>query len=468
MTIQASHITFGTDGYRGILSKDFTFDTVEKIAQGFADYLVYKNIGMHKKMQIVVGYDTRFLSDKFANSFAEILCSNQINTTLLQEPVPTSALSYLTFNKFDYGIMITASHNKHFYNGIKIKQAGRSAQPSMTAELETYISKAIPLKSQGLKMQKKSFKKAYTEYLLSKVKANLIRSKLPGPVIVDCMYGSNAEIAGEIFNSKNIYLLHTKIDPLFGGIQPEPVEKNLSELIETVKTKKAVAGIAFDGDGDRFTLVNDKGQYVTPCQTAPVLLDYLLAKNKFKGKVVQTVSMGYLTKRIAKAKGVPFEEVPVGFKYIAEKMISDDVSFGVEESGGYSWKGNIPERDGLLTGLLVLEILSTTKRRISEIYNDLEKKYGKSFFTRIDLKLDKPITNKHSFAIKLKKKLPKVLMGRKISETITFDGLKVILDNDDWLLIRPSGTEPLIRTYAETGSQTNTKKLLEFAAEIIK
>jgi phosphomannomutase len=255
---------------------------------------------------------------------------------------------------------------------------------------------------------------------------------------------------------------------MFGGIAPEPVEKNLAELIDTVKKKKAVMGIALDGDADRFALVSDKGVYMTPCQIAPMLLDYLLKRGAIKGKVAQSVSMGYLTRRITKAAGLQFEETPVGFKYIAEKMISEDVAFGAEESGGYAWKGNIPERDGVLTALMFLEMAVKTGKTVSALYSDIEARYGKSVFIRRDVELEKAIPNKHSFAVKLKKRLPKTILGRKVLDTNTIDGLKIILEDDCWLLMRPSGTEPLLRTYAETESQDNTKKFLEFAAKLME
>jgi phosphomannomutase len=198
------------------------------------------------------------------------------------------------------------------------------------------------------------------------------------------------------------------------------------------------------------------------------MLEYLLSKGQFKGKIVQAVSMGYLTKRIARAANLQFDEVPVGFKYIAEKMLSEDVTFGVEESGGYAWKGNLPERDGALTALFVMELVAKTGKSVSALYAEIEKKYGKSFFTRRDFNLEKAIPNKHSFAVKIKKKLPKLLLGHKITETNTIDGLKIILDNDWWVLMRPSGTEPLLRTYAETDSQENTKKLLDLAFKFVE
>ena len=464
---QANHISFGTDGFRGIIARDFTYDVVRKTAQGMADYIAYKYMRTEKPT-VAVGYDRRFMSDRFARTVAEILAANGLNVTLSSTPLPTPAVSLLTAKGYGIGVVITASHNKHYYNGIKVKQNGRSAPPAVTAEIENYVAKATPMKPSGAPLAVKDFRPAYVDYLNSKVPASKVLSKLPGKVVVDFMHGVGAETAGEVFNSKNVITLRSRHDPLFGGMAPEPVEKNLLELVEAVKKNKAMFGAALDGDADRFALVSDKGVYMTPCQIAPLLLSYLLTKGAYKGKIVQAVSMGYLTKRIARAANLPFDEVPVGFKYIAEKMLSEDVTFGVEESGGYAWKGNLPERDGALTALFVMEMVVKTGKTVSALYAEIEKKYGKSCFIRRDFTLEKAIPNKHSFAVKIKKKLPKILLGHKITETNTIDGLKIVLDNDWWVLMRPSGTEPLLRTYAETDSQENTRKFLDLAFKLVE
>ena len=464
---QANHISFGTDGFRGIIARDFTYDVVRKTAQGMADYVAYKYMRTEKPT-VAVGYDRRFMSDLFAKTLADVLAANGLEVTLSSTPLPTPAISLLTTKGYGLGVIITASHNRHYYNGIKVKQNWRSAPPSVTAEIENYVAKAVPMKPSGAPVAVKDFRPVYAEYLNSKVPAAKVLPKLPGTVVIDFMHGVGAETASSVFNAKNVIRLRERHDPLFGGMAPEPVEKNLAELVAAVKKHKALFGVALDGDADRFALVSDKGQYMTPCQTAPLLLEYLLSKGKYKGKVVQAVSMGYLTKRIARAAGLPFDEVPVGFKYIAEKMLSEDVTFGVEESGGYAWKGNLPERDGALTALFFMEMAVKTGKPISALYAEIEKKHGKSCFVRRDFDLDKAIPNKHSFAVKIKKKLPKILLGHKITETNTIDGLKIILDNDWWVLMRPSGTEPLLRTYAETDSQENTKKFLDLAFKLVE
>ncbi|MEA3307762.1 MAG: hypothetical protein U9Q34_08260, partial [Elusimicrobiota bacterium] len=458
----------------GIISDNFTYANVRKIAQGLSDFIAYKYMRTSDKPAIVVGYDRRFMSEKFAISVAEVLFANGLDVSVSDSVVPTPAVSHMTYKKNIIGIMITASHNKHMYNGVKFKEAGRSAPPSFTAELESYVAKAAPSPKADFKPRFKSFNKKYISYLKSKYKIADILRKIKGPVVVDFMHGTGAEVMKDIFSSKHIITINSESDPLFGGIAPEPIEKNMTELIKTVKAKKAALGIAFDGDSDRFAMVDEKGTYYSPCKIAPILLKYLLENNKLKGKVVQAVSMGYLTKRIVAkfneenpAHKLLLEELPVGFKYIAEKMISEDVAFGVEESGGYSWKGNIPERDGVLTGLLMMKILSDSKKKMSEVYMDIEKKYGKSYFLRNDFGLKKNITNKHSFAVKLRKKFPKVILGQKNKKTLTIDGLKIMLANDNWVLMRPSGTEPLLRIYAETDTLKDTKKLIEFASKIV-
>jgi len=466
MSSHQTNISFGTDGIRGIIARDFTYDVARKTAQGMADYISYKYMRLEKP-SVVVGYDRRFMSDRFARTMAQVLAANGLDVTLSAAPTPTPVISLLTTKGYGLGVVITASHNNHYYNGIKIKQGGRSAPPAVTAEIENYVAKAVPMKPGSVPVPVKDFGPAYLAYILSRAPAAKTLGKLSGTVVMDFMHGVGAESAGALFNAKNIIKLRERHDPLFGGMAPEPVEKNMQELVAAVKKHKALFGAALDGDADRFALVSDKGQYMTPCQTAPLLLEYLISKGGLTGKVVQAVSMGYLTKRIAKAAGLAFEETPVGFKYIAEKMLHETVSFGVEESGGYTWKGNLPERDGALTALLVMEMVMKTGKTVSALYAALEKKYGKSVFVRRDFALPKAIVNKHSFAVKIKKKLPKLLVGHKITETNTIDGLKIVLDNDWWVLMRPSGTEPLLRTYAETDSQENTKKLLELAFKLV-
>ena len=470
-----NEIKFGTDGWRGIIARDFTFDNVRKTAQAIADYVISKNPKSKKAggealssfraggSSVIVGYDRRFLSEKFALAVAQTLKANKIEVVLSDEVLPSPAVSLLTHKKFSLGVVITASHNHHSYNGIKIKFGGRVAPETVTAGIESHLGKTSVTNGNNLAIPRKSFKETYFKYIKSRLQTRQILSRLNRRVVLDCMYGCASGLIEEILHSKQIISIHTRHDPMFGGIQPEPVEKYLGELTKTVKQEKAVAGIALDGDADRIGMVDEAGRYMTPCQIFPMLLDYLLERGRLKGKIVQAVSLGYLAPRLAKANKLEFEEVPVGFKFIAEKMLSENVAMGAEESGGYAWKGNLPERDGLMTTLLILEMLTRTKKTPSQLYKTVEKKYGKSYFVRQDFKLAKPIADKSVFAERLRKKLPKTVLGRGIAEAKVIDGLKVILDNDHWLLIRPSGTEPLLRTYAETDSPSRTREFLGLA-----
>jgi phosphomannomutase len=460
-------IVFGTDGFRGLIGEKFNFENVRRIAQGLADYIAYKSMkGEDKK--VVIGYDRRFLSEEFAKQFAMVLEKSEIKCHLSLTPIPTPCVSMLTDKEYILGVVITASHNPYLYNGVKIKYQARSIPPLMSAEIENRIPKNSVSVQGNINIETKDFRNNYIKYLTSKYNISRILSSIKGKIVIDFMNGASAELYQDLFSKhKNIICLHTLRDPLFSEVgSPEPVEKHLSSLIKTVKDNKALMGIAIDGDGDRFALIDNNGQYLSPCQIAPILLDYLINDKKLSGKIVQAVSMGYITKRIAKEKNFLFEEVPVGFKYIAEKMISEDVLFGVEESGGYTWKGNIPERDGLVTAFAFMEIIARRKKNISEILSQLEKRYGKSYFIRKDYPINKAVTNKHSFAVKIKKKLPKLILNQKVKEISTLDGLKVILENDWWFLVRPSGTEPLLRIYGETESKNNTEKILDLAYKL--
>ena len=459
-------IKFGTDGWRGIIAWDFTFDNVYRLAQAMADYIngnapVLDNGKMPK---IFVGYDRRFMSDIFAADIAAIFRSNKIDVVLADKPVSTPVASALTLTKCWMAIMVTASHNPAHFNGIKIKIAGRSAPARITKDIEALIDQNSVLKLYGQKAEQKDLTDVYFKYLASRINTKKLKT-FKGKVVVDYMHGAATGYVEKMLSAKNVFALHDQHNPSFGNAQPEPVEKNLAELKKTVVEKKAVLGIAFDGDGDRVALVDEKGNYITPCFIAAVLCDYLIKRKKLKGNIVQTVSMGYLLKRIARAHQMRFEEVGVGFKNVAERMNLEDVAFGVEETGGFAWKGGIPDRDGLAVALAFLVVMADTGKKASELCAAICAEYGASVYQRRDFKLTKEL-DKASFTDKLRKKMPKKIGTHKIAEMNTSDGLKVILDNDEWLLIRPSGTEPLLRIYAESATKKDTQALLDLGAKL--
>ncbi len=459
-------IKFGTDGWRGIIAWDFTFENVHLLAQAMADYIngnapVLENGKMPK---IFVGYDRRFMSDKFAADIASIFRSNKIDVVLSDRPISTPVASVLTLNKCWMAIVVTASHNPAHFNGIKVKIAGRSAPARITRDMEALIGENSVLKLYGQKAEEKDLTDVYFKYLATRVNTKKLKN-LKGKVVVDYMHGAAAGYLEKFLPAKQVIALRGEHSPVFGGVQPEPVEKNLSALKKEVVAKKAALGIAFDGDGDRVALVDEKGTYLTPCFIAAVLCDYFIKHKKLTGNIVQTVSMGFLLKRIARAHEMRFEEVSVGFKSVAERMNLDDVAFGVEEAGGFAWKGGLTDRDGLVVALAFLNVMAESGKKASELCADIVKEYGASVYLRQDFKLAKAL-DKAAFTEKLRKKMPKKIGTHKVAELNTLDGLKVILDNDDWLLIRPSGTEPLLRIYAETATKKETQALLDLGAKL--
>ncbi len=462
---KSADIRFGTDGWRGVMAREFTFENVRRVAQAIADYVkdeAEKN--PQKKIlsaPVLVGYDRRFQSEAFAREIAKVLQGNRLSAVLLAESLPTPALSFLTRRTKGLGIMVTASHNPPAYNGIKIKSDGRAALENITAAVEACLDKSAPARSNDFK--EKSFREAYLQYLRSRVNAAAIRSRLRRPVVIDYLYGAGAGLMEELLASKRLVVIHSERDPLFGGVNPEPIETNLKGLVERVRQEKALMGIALDGDADRIGIIDDQGQYYTPCQVFPILIDYLIERKGIKGKIVQSVSMGYLSGRIAKARGLAFEEVPVGFKHVADQLASGAAAIGGEESGGYAWKGALPERDGLLAALIFLEMCASQNKAPSQIWKEIEARYGKSHFRRVDLRLHRAVADKEAFAAKVSKRLPKKILGSEIRDLIRTDGLKVVLAEDHWILMRPSGTEPLMRLYAESDSEKRTGELLELA-----
>lgn len=463
----ASEIKFGTDGWRGVIAWDFTFENVRRMAQALADYINENAPGEEgsKAPKIFVGYDRRFMSDLFAADIASIFRANKIDVTLSSTPISTPVAACLSMSKCWMSIMVTASHNPANYNGIKIKLAGGSAPARVTKEVEELLDQNSVLLLYGQKADKKDVTDVYFKYVASHINAKKLKA-FKGKVVMDYMYGAAAGYLEKFLPEKQVIALRAEHDPTFGGGQPEPVEKNLTELKKTVVAKKAALGVAFDGDGDRVALIDEKGTYLTPCVIAAVLCDYFIKHKKLDGKIVQTVSMGYLLKRIARQHEMLFEEVGVGFKNVAERMNLDDVAFGVEESGGFAWKGNLPDRDGLTVALAFLDIMAQTCKKASELCAAVAAEYGASVYMRRDLPLAKPV-DKAVMAEKMRKKLPKKINGQRIAETLTFDGLKIIFENDEWLLLRPSGTEPLLRVYAETATKKDTQALLDFGEKLM-
>ena len=373
--LQDLQIRFGTDGWRAVIAEGFTFKNVERLSQAVADY-------MKGSKKAVVGYDTRFMSPQYARLIAEVLSGNGINTVLANHSTPTPMLSYtVKHDRFSGGVMVTASHNPAIYNGIKFKEPfGGSALPSTTKKIEELIDKFKPKKNQEL-IEEKNISQIY----IDAIKTYLDMTKKKFKVVVDSMYGAGGFYLEEILKrfGHEVITIHGNPNPLFPGLNPEPIEVNLKELSKKVRELGADIGIATDGDADRVGIVDSKGKFLTPHQVLSLLFLHLKTSRSWSGIVVKTISTTSLINKIAQKYNVIVKETPVGFKYVVDWMLKEDVLIGGEESGGNGFKNHIPERDGLLSGLLLVEMMEYNKKGINRCLCGIsarksEKIYGKS------------------------------------------------------------------------------------------
>lgn len=448
-------IQFGTDGWRGIIADDYTFDNVKIVSQAVADL-----VGPGKK--IAVGYDTRFMSERFAEITACVLQANNIDILLSDRAIPTPALSFtVKMKQFDLGIMITASHNPAEYNGFKIKMAsGGAAGPEVTSEVENRLGKS-KVKFDASAVKKEDLTRGYIQFIRSYIDLKRIKKK-KFKVLVDAMFGSGDSFIGRILEGTDIKLefIRNSFNPSFGGRQPEPLEENLEELKTRVKKEKFDLGIALDGDGDRIAAVGGGGVFIHPQKILGLLALHLSQDRKWSGGIVKTIAGTAMMEHIAQCLKVKIFETPVGFKYISNLMEKDDILCGGEEAGGMGVKGYIPERDGTMAGLLLLEMMAYRNKPISEILYDMEKRFGRYYYVRSDLRLKRRIEPK-------KEDLPNKLLGKRVVEIKDYDGIKLICEDESWLMFRASGTEALMRLYSEAKTFKRAKALLRLGEEII-
>ncbi len=455
------NIKFGTDGFRAVIADKFTFENISIIAHALAGYLKKrKNDQIHKG--VIVGYDCRFLSDKFALCMANILSRCGIPVQMTKSPVPTPAISaYIRKNSLVCGVIITASHNPPDFNGLKIKnEFGASAEKSVTREIESLIKKGYTAakKKKAAKIEYVEVIRPYRAALKKYLNFSLLK-KSRFHVVVDAMHGSGAGIVEKILSNTGCIVngIRTHRDILFGGVNPEPIADNLKPLKESVLREKADLGIALDGDGDRIGAICPDGSFISSHYAICLLLLHLIEDRGFSGKIVKSLNTTTLVDKIAQYYNLPLEIVPVGFKNIASKMLKEDILLGGEESGGIGFKGYMPERDGALSGLLLLEMMAYKGKSILEIISLMEKRFGKFVYMRRDLK------------VRLKKALPslKHILGKRVSQMQTYDGTKYILEDESWLIVRASGTEPIVRIYAESATKKYVRKLIEFGCDLI-
>ncbi len=456
-------IKFGTDGWRSVIGDGFTFQNVKKVTQATCD-VIRKHM---KQRLILVGYDNRFFSTRFAELAAQVAQGNDFKVLLSQHAISSPVLSVAVKDqKAAMGIMMTASHNPPQFNGFKLKgPLGGSIDTSFTRIVEDRIGVNEAQSSQD-PIKKADFLSSYFRFLRQFTKSNIVKT-LKTPVLFDAMHGPAGEILEQFIGKQDkVDIIRKNPDPLFGGTNPEPIEKNMKTLIQSIKSGKYAAGFAVDGDGDRIGVVDEQGRYLPPHTVMPLILLHLLENRKLKGKVIQTVSMGYLPKRIAQQFKISFEEVPVGFKNIAAQMYREKVVFGGEESGGYGVGLWFPERDGILCTLLLLEYLSIKKKPLSVLVNELYERFGTSHFKRVDFPLHKTI-DVPEWVNLITTHLGPTLADQNIKGTNITDGIKIVLEDDSWVLMRPSGTEPLVRTYSESPNPQTVEKLLAEAEKLV-
>lgn len=469
-----SEIKFGTDGWRAIIGLEFTFDNVKACAQGVAEYVKAHNL---KEKGVLIGYDTRFASEDFAAASAEVLAANDIKAYLCPQAVPTPVISFGVRNLgAAAGIIITASHNSHQWNGFKIKSGeGASAATETIEEVEGYIHR-LRKTPPGLALEE-GIKKGIIVYFDPKplyIKAisklvdlpSLRKAKLK--LVIDSMYGAGIGYFKDLLHGRAIKIeeINGERNPLFPGIHPEPIAKNLKALCDRVPESKADVGLATDGDADRIGIVDEKGNFLTQLQVYSLLVYYFLAVRKEKGPIVTTITCSSMIPILGQMCHVPVFETPVGFKNVAPVMLKEDAMIGGEESGGYAFRGHVPERDGILAGLYFLDFVVKTGKKPSQLLAELYSKVGTHYYDRLDLEFE--ADKREEIVKRMEENRIETLAGEKIKARDRMDGFRFILESGDWSLVRFSGTEPVIRIYAEASRKNKVKKLLKEMRGILK
>jgi alpha-D-glucose phosphate-specific phosphoglucomutase len=481
-------IHFGTDGWRAVISDTFTFHNLRLVSQAIADAVAADNWqegtpinGNTDRRTMVVGFDTRFLSDRYAMDVARVLTANGYTVHLTQSDAPTPAISHAVCKMGAIGgVVITASHNAPRYNGVKLKaEYGGAASPEQCRRVEIYLNDN---EERGRGPNLMDYNRArdmglltrfnplptYYDHLRTLIDFDAIAEN-PQQVVVDSMYGSGRGVIKGILKGTGCEVreIRGEMNPGFGGVHPEPIGRYLSALAGAISTGMGSLGIATDGDGDRIGAMDDLSQFVDPHKIMALALRHLVEKRGWKGSVVRTVSTTRMIDRLAANYGLEVHETPVGFNHIADHMLSEDVLIGGEESGGISFLGHIPEGDGVLMGLLLVEMVAASGATLHELVDDLLKQVGPVHYERVDLRLSRPVS-KGQMTRHLLDSAPARIGGQTVREVCAVDGAKFILSDDSWLLIRPSGTEPVLRVYAEGRSPEAVTEMLAFGEGVAK
>ena len=453
-------IRFGTSGWRAVIADQFTFENVERVIDAICGSL--KTSGLSAKPKLIIGNDTRFMGEQFVAVAAERASKHGFEVLKCTSPVPTPTMSHaIRHNKANGGINFTASHNPPEYQGIKFSTSdGAPALPEITQRVEALIAegKVVQTSEQG-SINDLDPRPAYLDDLRSKIRFDAISEK-GGRYAYDPLWGTGRGYLDSVLKDFGVEVetLHDWRDVTFGGRSPEPGEAQLAELKERVLKEGLTLGLATDGDGDRFGVIDSNGEIISPNRLVALLTDYLAESRGWKTGVARSVATSHFVDRVAEARGLTLYETPVGFKFIGELINEDKIILGGEESAGLSIRGHYPEKDGILACLLAAEAVAVRGASLSEQLEDLFQRVGRLESGRIGVRLTDEV------AAKLKEKLaqePTEIGGRKVGTINRMDGVKFLFEDGSWMLMRPSGTEPLVRIYAESEDKADLESLLE-------
>src|SRR5437870_6864029 len=462
-------IKFGTSGWRAIIADEFTFANVRLATEAIGRYIKRRT----SSPTLLVGYDTRFASEDFGREVARVLSSQNIRARLCSQAVPTPAVAFtIVREKLDGAINITASHNPGEYNGLKFSTSdGAPALPEVTSEIEKEIVQLqqsnwdFSAKPNDALIETVDIGPAYLRDLATKVDLKKIREANLS-FAYDALHGSGAGYLDGLLRRENISVmsLHETRDVYFGGHHPEPADEQLGELKAVMKHNRLKLGLATDGDADRFGVLDEVGEFIYPNELISMLVDYLIESRNWPGGVARTVATTHLIDRVAKLHNRDVLETPVGFKYIGEYIKANKIVLGGEESAGLSIRGHVPEKDGILACLLITEMLAARGKSLRKQLTDLFSKVGEVYNRRLNVKLDPAIS------ARVKQKIASDVHefhDRRVVEQNRVDGLKLLFDDGSWVLMRASGTEPVVRYYAESTTQADLERLLEYGKQWI-
>ncbi len=460
-----SPIKFGTDGWRGVIADDFTFESLRVAAQATADCFHSVPGG---ERGVFIGYDVRFLSPQFARATAEVFAGNGFRVLLMDRPYPTPYVSFeVRRRNLAGGVVITASHNPPDFNGFKVKASfGGSATTAITSEIETLLGRS-PVRSSAEGIETVEPTPDYSAHLRTLVDWERI-SESGFRMVVDSMHGSGGRLLEDLLldTGCEVRTIRGEPDPFFGGVDPEPMMPQLEPLRDAVRESGSAVGLATDGDADRLGIIDETGAFIPTLQVLPLLLLHLYRNRGWRGAVAHTFSQSRLVGRIAAALDLEVLETPIGFKNIAELMLEQEILIGGEESGGVGVSRHLPERDGLLVNLLMLDLLAWEQKPLSLLIRDMWAEFGEYHYDRRDLHL--PMETSAGLIHSLESDSPEVFAGKPVTEIRTLDGVKLMLGPESWILFRRSGTEPVLRVYCEAPSRASAEEILEAGVRFVE